>query len=242
MKYWRRNLKRVKLLFSATLLSIPLILALLSLGASSAQVAEARQEPTVAPSKTPTPVLLTSDFASLSQIDVRDSELAQPINASVRAGGRIAWIPVRIGPPDSAPSSMSGQEELATAEDSSTEIPIPGSTGAIGEATGLLAPLPNLKYYNAPNGSFYVTPWSNIHWGDSVTVYWGVRNNGTANISNGTRFDWRFYLSTNNYISTSDYAWYTLYRTIGLSAGYYTSGDFTRICTQKVGLGGIVRN
>ncbi|MDI7274605.1 MAG: C25 family cysteine peptidase, partial [Anaerolineae bacterium] len=140
--------------------------------------------------------------------------------------GVVAWIPVHLGPPPDRPAPGQQQTGPVVAEHTGAAAPIPAGAGV---APQEVAPsgLPNLRYYNAPNGSYYVTPWENLHWGDAVTVYWGVCNIGAADIPNGTRFDWRFYLSTDNYISTGDYAWCNLYRTVGLQAWYYIAGDFT---------------
>jgi PKD repeat protein len=87
--------------------------------------------------------------------------------------------------------------------------------------------LPNLTYWNAPNGSFKVSPQSGLNWGDNVTVSFGFQNSGTSDIPSGTVLRYRFYLSTNSTISTSDYYFKGYYQDTGLAVGYGRNDDFT---------------
>jgi len=88
--------------------------------------------------------------------------------------------------------------------------------------------IPNLRYWNAPNGSFKVSPQTGLNWGSSVTTYYGLANVGTGDIPAGTRYHFYFYLSTNSTISTSDYYWKGYYSDAGLPAGYGIYNNFTQ--------------
>jgi hypothetical protein len=113
--------------------------------------------------------------------------------------------------------------------------PDPGGSGTSSAANDAFVvklsegDLPNLMYWQASqNGSFSITPKSNISWGDEVTVNYAYQNNGTADIPDGTRFYYRFFLSPDSSIGTSDYVWKTFYRERRLQPGYGSYGNFTK--------------
>jgi len=87
--------------------------------------------------------------------------------------------------------------------------------------------LPNLTYWQAPNGSFTIKPNKNLQWGSEITVFYGFQNNGQVDIPEGTRIRWRFYLSSDPIITTDDIYGIGYYLDSGLRKGYGRSGDFT---------------
>jgi len=115
-----------------------------------------------------------------------------------------------------------------TTTTSSTTSTTSSTTSTSSSTTTSVSGPPNLRYWQAPNGSFSLTPQSNLSWGDSVTAYYGVGNYGNGDIPSGTRYRFRFYISSNSYISTADYYWQGYYSDSGLPSGYGVYGNFTK--------------
>jgi hypothetical protein len=169
-------------------------------------------------------VLLTADLglsSTLAQSGQRTPRLTPEVKPTPE--GTMVWIPIQITPgADSEPEQASESVALAAPSLGSGQMPQSNAGPSVAPAqTG-----PNLRgYRNTDQGvQFEVQPWSNLHWGDETTIYFGTANFGDADVTQ--RIYWRMYLSTDSYFGSGDYVWYNLYSDSGLQAGYYRADSW----------------